>query len=503
MSAELPHLQTALAVAPLHAAVPSGETSDEAPVLVVDLDGTLIRSDLLHESLLKLVFKDPRAVLRLPGWLLKGKAHFKQQVASRVRLDIGHLPFERDFLAWLRLERAKGRRIVLCTASDMTYATAVAAHVQLFDAVMASDGSTNLSSIHKAQALTARFGSRGFDYAGNSPADIAVWAEAREAIVVNAPARVHKQAASVATVSRVFQSPVSRWRDWFRATRVHQWAKNLLIFLPLLGSHEFHDWSTVLHAVLAFLSFGLCASSVYLLNDLADIESDRRHSRKRGRPFASGTLPLPQGLAASVTCLLMSFALALQTLPLAFTAWLGVYLVTTLCYTFWLKRKIMVDSMVLAALYTFRVLAGAAAVDGAVGFWLLSLSMFLFFSLALVKRYSELRSMKREGRRRAPGRDYVIDDLQLVETLGIVSGFSAVLVMALYINGETVMRLYPHHQVVWLTVPALLYWISRMWLKAHRGEMHDDPVVFAMSDPVSRLNIALFFLALAVASIPS
>ena len=470
------------------------------PVLAIDLDGTLVRCDLLHESLLKLVVTDPSALLQLPGWLARGKAPFKREVAARVEIDATQLPYEWPLVDWIAHERSVGRRIVLCTASDAKLANAVAEHLPLFDEVIASDGVTNVSSAHKAAALVERFGARGFDYAGNAHADVAVWAEARAAIVVAAPAGVRAAAGRVATVEREFGRPAGGVRDWLKALRLHQWVKNLLVFLPLLGAHRLLDAGLLFQALGAFIAFGLCASSVYLLNDLADIDSDRRHPRKRERPFAAGRLPVPRGLAASVLLCVAAFGLAFGFVRWEFAAWLGVYFALTLCYTFWLKRKVLVDSLVLAALYTLRIVAGSAAVDIAPGFWLLAFSLFLFLSLALVKRYSELAVVMTEGRAGTVGRDYLVEDRHLVQTLGVASGFASVLVLALYINGETIARLYPQHQLIWFTVPVLLYWINRVWLKAHRGELDDDPVVFAITDNVSRVTIALFFATLLLAS---
>lgn len=470
--------------------------------LVVDLDGTLIRSDLLHESLVKLAFSQPAVLASMPGWLLRGKAHFKAQVASRVSPNAATLPFEPALVDWIRGERSGGRTVVLCTASDERHARAVALETGLFDHVMASDGQVNLAGERKAGALVARYGEKGFDYAGNSEADLPVWRHAQRAVVVGASSRVRAAAHRVSSVEREFPAPaVARFRVWAQALRTRQWVKNLLMFLPLLGAHEFSNLPLLISVATAFLALSLCASSVYLINDMVDIESDRLHPRKRSRPFAAGLLQLTQGVVASIALVMASFVLALFGVNPEFTAWLAVYLALTTCYSFWLKRKILVDSLVLAVLYTLRLLAGAAAAGIEAGFWLLAFSMFLFLSLALVKRYAELDETFRRGRDRTPGRDYVVGDLPLVQTLGIVSGFCAVLVLALYINGDTVARLYPHQQMIWFTVPVLLYWVSRIWLKAHRGELEDDPIVFALSDNVSRATIVLFFAALLLAAV--
>lgn len=484
--------------------MPAAYAAEEglAPALVVDLDGTLIRSDLLHDSVAQLLFQKPSSVWAMPGWLLRGKAHFKAQVASRTRLEADGLPYEPALVEWIRSERATGRSVILCTASDARQAHLVARATGLFDDVMASDGTTNLSAQRKADALVQRFGWQGFDYAGNARADIPVWKASRHAIVVGATPSIRAAAAKVAAVEREFAPRTGRLRAWFSALRVQQWVKNLLVFVPLFGAHEFQNLPALLSVALAFVAFSLCASSVYLINDIVDLNSDRGHPRKRNRPFASGALPIPHGVVVSLLLMAAAFALALASVNLEFAAWLAAYLVTTACYSLWLKRKILVDSLVLAALYTLRLLAGGAAAGIATGFWLLAFSLFLFLSLALVKRYSELRETFRRGRARTPGRDYIIEDLPLVQMLGIASGFSSVMVLALYINGDTVARLYPHEQMIWFTVPVLLYWVSRLWLKAHRGELDDDPLVFALSDNLSRLTILMFFGSLLFASLP-
>jgi 4-hydroxybenzoate polyprenyltransferase/limonene-1,2-epoxide hydrolase len=472
--------------------------SDPAP-LVVDLDGTLLRADTLHESALRFAGTAPWRALALPFWLARGKAHLKRRLAEHVELAVGRLPANDALVAWLREQRAAGRRLVLCTAADRAVADAVAARFGIFDEVIASDGTTNLDGPRKADALVRRFGPRGFDYAGNAAVDLAVWRHARRAVVVGSE-RLGARAAGVAEVERRFDPRAGGPRDWVRALRLHQWAKNLLVVLPLLASHlAVAEPLRLLDAAVAFLAFGLCASSVYILNDLIDLDSDRAHPRKRRRPFASGALPAHRGIAASLLLVAAAFAVGSFTRP-AFLAWLATYLALTLYYTFVLKRKILVDALALAALYTLRILAGGAAVGVWPGFWLLALSLFLFLSLAFAKRYSELGLVLDRGGDAAHGRDYRTTDLPLIESFGVVSGFAAVIVLALYMNGESVARLYASESIVWLTVPILLYWVTRVWVKAHRGELHDDPVVFALTDGLSLLSIGAFVAVLAVAS---
>jgi 4-hydroxybenzoate polyprenyltransferase len=415
----------------------------------------------------------------------------KREIADRVELDVASMPYHDELVAWIDSERRRGRHIVLATAADEKVARAVATHLGLFDEVIASDGAVNRSAHRKAALLVEKFGERGFDYAGNSRDDLPVWERARRAIVVSAPAGVRRAAAERAEVEREFAGAHGGLRAWLKALRLHQWMKNLLLFLPLLGAHQIFDTGLLTRAIVAFFAFGFCASSVYVVNDLMDLESDRHHPRKRLRPFAGGVLSPLAGMAAAAVLLFAALAVAWWVAP-AFLAWLLVYLVITVAYTFWLKRKEIVDALSLAALYTLRIIAGGAAVGLAASFWLLAFSLFLFLSLAFVKRYSELQVMLAQGHDEAKGRGYRTDDLPLIQTLGVAAGFAAVLVLALYINGESVVLMYRRPEVMWLTVPILLYWIARVWIKTHRGLMHDDPVLFAIKDRASIFSGALF-----------
>ena len=267
--------------------------------LVVDLDGTLLRTDTLHESAIRLLRDSPFDVLRLPLWLARGKAALKRRLATKVGLDPAALPYRGDLLAWLREQREAGRPLVLCTAADRAVAASIAEHLGIFDQIIASDGETNLAGRRKAEALVRHFGPAGFDYAGNSSDDLPVWASARLAIVVDAPADVARRARAQGEVEREFSGTAAGLRTWARMLRVHQWLKNLLLFVPLVAAHRFGDAGSWLTLVLAFASFSLCASTVYIVNDLLDLESDRLHPRKRNRPFASGAVPVRQGVLAA------------------------------------------------------------------------------------------------------------------------------------------------------------------------------------------------------------
>ncbi|MGB4335899.1 MAG: UbiA family prenyltransferase [Chromatiaceae bacterium] len=453
------------------------------PPLAVDLDGSLVRTDTLWETLFTLLRNQPFALIAAIFSLRHGRAAFKARLVILAPLEVASLPLNNELIDWLRQEGATGRRLVLATATHHRVAQAIADRVGLFAQVLASDGHHNLKGPAKAAALVEHFGQGGFDYVGDARADLPVWVAARHAIVVGGP-RLVRAAGQVARVERVFAPPPRAPALW-RALRIHQWAKNLLLFLPLLAAHQVGDGAQLLAAGLAFLAFGLTASAVYLLNDLLDLSADRRHPSKCRRPFAAGTLPLAWGLLLAPLLLLGAAAISGLWLPAPFGAVLVGYFLLASAYSFALKRLPILDVMTLAALYTLRVIAGAAAVAIWPSFWLLAFSLFLFLSLALVKRYAELDGLQARGDLTAAGRGWHVDDLPLIGGLGTAAGLAAVLVLALYIDSEPARRLYQLPEALWLLTPLLLYWVSRLWFKTHRSEMHEDPVVFALRDKVS------------------
>lgn len=468
--------------------------------LVIDLDGTLVHTDMLHETSLRVLRDTPWDLLRLSVWLLQGKAVVKQELATRARFDPQHLPYNERLLHWLREQKAAGRKLVLCTDSDIAVARAVAEHLGIFDEVMGSDGAQDLGGKVKAASLVSRFGHGGFDYAGNSTTDLPVWERARRAIVVNAPAALGLKAAGFCEVEKVFTKLPAGFAVWPRVLRAHQWMKNLLLFAPMLAAHEFYDARLWWSLLVAFVCFSLCASSVYILNDLLDLESDRAHPRKRTRPFAAGAVPLWIGLVCSLTLLAISYWLGTYVQG-NFLPWMTFYFLLTCAYSWMLKRLMLLDCIALAMLYTVRLVAGAAAASLTLSFWLLAFSVFLFLSLAFVKRYAELRVQLLSDQTKAHGRGYYATDAPLVQTLGVTAGYGAVLVLALYLNSDAVVRLYDAPEIMWAAVPVLLFWISWMWMQAHRGMMHDDPLVFAIKDKASLAAGCAFVLVLALGTV--
>lgn len=463
----------------------------------VDMDGTLVLSDLGVESVFALLRRNPLYLLLLPWWLRRGLAAFKREIARRVELDVTRLPYDARVLAWLRGQDARPR--LLCTASDARLAEAVARHLGGFDAVLASDGRVNLAGARKAAALVARCGERGFDYAGNARADLKVWAHARNAIVVNAPAPVLRAAQAQGRVARVFAREHAPWRECWRALRPHQWAKNLLVFVAPLAAHRL-DAGTVAHALVAFAAFCLCASAAYVLNDLLDLEADRQHPRKRERVFAAGRLSPLAGLWLVPLLLLAALAWA-SLLGQGFVLVLLGYGLTTLMYSLWFKRLPALDVVVLALLYTLRIVAGGVAIPVEVSGWLLAFALCLFLGLALLKREIEFARVPAAGDSRLGGRGYRHRQRALLRGCGIAAGSAAVVVLALYVDSTKSAALYTHPDRLWGLVALLALWLARLWQLATRGRMHDDPLVYALRDRGSRWLLGVLLVLFGIAAV--
>jgi 4-hydroxybenzoate polyprenyltransferase/phosphoserine phosphatase len=479
---------------------PSAHDIAFLPVLCVDLDGTLVKSDTLYDSALAIARHHPESLLKFPGWLLQGKAALKQHLANTVKLDVAHLPYNRELLQYLEQQRATGRPIYLATAADANTANRIAAHLGLFTGVLASDGKLNLAGKNKLAAFQSQFGDN-FSYIGNALPDLPLLQHCQEPMVANpTPSLQASLRKAGITPIRTFNERASPLKAWLKAIRLHQWAKNTLLFVPLLLAHTLAP-GLVAGVVLAFLSFGLCASATYIINDLLDLEADRQHPRKRRRPFAAGDLSVLSGVVVVALFFAASFVLALLVptvvarlspdfalvKPLHFLLWLGIYLVTTLAYSLRLKRSVLVDVIALSGLYTIRIVAGSAATGVAVSTWLGGFSIFFFLSLAFVKRFAELENLRERGGVTAGGRGYHVTDIEQLRSFGTASGYASVVVLTLYISNLDAAQLYRHTHRLWLLVPALLLWISRLWLVASRGLLNEDPVVYAITDRRSLL----------------
>jgi len=478
-------------------------------VLCVDLDRTLIETDILLESVLVLFRTQPWSIFLLPFWLLKGKAYLKTQLARMANIDVTILPYNEKVLEFVRAEKSEGKDIVLVTATNRKYADQVAQYLELFSEVIASDEEVNLKSTEKRKKLDLLYGKQGYDYIGDSSVDVVVWQGANRALLVGSKRKNSLFESDGVLFDKVFSNDSSnlynRVKVWCRAFRIHQWAKNLLIFVPLFLAHRVNVQESLIISVLAFFSFSLVASANYLINDLVDLEFDRKHPTKKKRPFASGELFIGYGIIAIPLLFLSSFFM-FQFLPLQFVLLLVMYLFITVLYSLILKKLVLVDVIILAGLYTVRIIAGAFAINVDVTIWLISFSIFIFLSLALAKRYAEIKIIKDANPDAVNdgdyilGRGYRLGDLPILHSLGSSSGLLAVLVFALYINSPEIEVLYNVPEVLWLILPVLLFWISRIWLLTYRGVMHEDPVLFALHDKVSIISATILLLLLFLVS---
>jgi 4-hydroxybenzoate polyprenyltransferase/phosphoserine phosphatase len=470
----------------LEAVSPPEATATGLRPLCVDLDGTLVKSDTLVDSLLALARTRPLRVFGLARRLLDGKAAFKSYVAEQVQLDVAHLPYNRKLLAFLVEESARGRPLYLATGADARLAARVAEHLGIFTCVLGSDGAINLTGNRKLDSLRSRLGAGEFDYVGNDTPDLPLLERAAEPLVANPSRRLRRKLKERGIrPARTFEERSRPLGALEQAMRPHQWTKNLLIFLPLLLAHVVSA-RRLLTALLAFCCFSLAASASYIVNDLLDIEADRHHALKRLRPFASGDLPALIGICAAGLFMLLALAGA-RLLPLAFLGWLLLYLASATAYSLYLKRIELVDVLVLSGLYTVRLLAGSAATRSHISPWLAGFSVFLFFSLAIVKRCAELENLRSSGSPPRNGRGYLVADLNQLRSFGTSSAFAAVVVFALYISSQEVVMLYRRPEVLWLIMPLMILWLCRVWLLASRGNLNEDPLVFALTDRMSLL----------------
>jgi len=469
-------------------------------VLAIDLDGTLTSVDTLYESVLRLLFVKPFLVLFFPFWLLAGKAAFKAKISSMIPFNPEYIPYNTDLIEWIRHEKAQNREIVLCTASDISVAKAVSDHLGIFDHIIGSDGKVNNSGLDKRAILDSRFGVRGYDYAGNSIHDVDVWAGSNKAIFVAVSQKVESKALQVCHVVKRFKRPpvtLSSWRKFFR---IEQWIKNLLLFVPIIAAHEFLNLDALVPLIPAFLSFSLCASAGYILNDLSDLESDRRHPHKCNRPLAAGVIPVKHALILLTLCLAFGFLIG-SVVGSLFVWCLSTYFVSTVLYSFVFKRYALLDCIFLAGLYALRIIGGGVATNIKPSFWLLAFSSFMFLSLAFQKRYAEINVHISNKNDQVSGRGYSLADAPVLQIMGISAGYASVFLLSLYLNSDKIKSLYNQPYLIWLAVPILLLWISRLWLKAHRGEIYEDPVVFALQDRGSLLLMLFTVIVFLIAAL--
>lgn len=467
--------------------------------IFVDLDGTLIKTDLLFESALKFIKQNMFNVFYLIYWLFQGKTTLKHKLAHKIDIDVKTLPYQTPLLDYLKTKKEQGLSLVLATASHMRYAKEVAAHLNIFDHVIATDLDNNMKGHRKLVAMSEYTKGKDFSYAGDSKADEPIWKAAASNIFVNAPASAVKNSQNAGKVEKIIATRSrSEWKAFIKEMRPHQWAKNVLIFVPLLTSHGYMNADVVLMAILAFICFSLCASGVYFLNDLLDIEADRQHKSKNSRPLASGDLSISYGIVGALILPIFAFIMAGLFLPAQFVIVLAAYFLITNAYSFFVKRISTADVMALALLYTMRIIAGAAATGIAMSSWLMAFSIFVFVSLAYLKRYIEISALE-ESNKNAQGRGYSSADSETMFSLGTSNITASVLVLALYINSEEVKQMYSSPELLWGLCLMMLYWGNRIWVGARRGKISEDPIIFAIKDKVSRF-IGLGFVLIVLAA---
>ena len=462
--------------------------------IVVDLDDTLAKTDFFFESLLLFIKQNPFNFVRAIVWLLqKDRAYLKSKIAHAVDIDIATIPFNKPLIEWLKNKKQLGHKIVLATATHRKYADGVASQLGIFDQVLATQDGYNLKGANKEKRLVELYGPKGFIYIGDSKADLLVWRSAESAVFVGDSKHTKDELEKVTRLEHELPRVAGKL-VWFRAIRIHQWIKNLLLFVPLLTSHNVADASKLGLVIVAFFAFSLCASSVYILNDFFDLTDDRKHRSKYQRVFACGDLSIVKGVVIFSICLLMSLLLSLF-IGVKFLLVICIYFAATFLYSLYLKSQIMVDIILLAALFTLRVIAGAVAIDVQLSFWLLAFSMFIFLSLAIMKRYIELLAIKNTaGQANVKARGYYVSDINILSSIGTTCGCLAVLIMAFYVNSPDVIKLYSQQEILWLVCPILLFWICRTWLKASRGNVDDDPITFVIKDRVSWICTILVLL---------
>ncbi|MBU3563629.1 UbiA family prenyltransferase [Polynucleobacter sp. Tro8-14-1] len=460
--------------------------------LAVDLDGTIIRTDLLLETANIFILKNPIHIFKVLIWLFKGRTILKEKLAVFSEINASLLPYNKSIVSWLKEQHFLGREIILITASTDLLALSVGGYLGIFKKIFGSSQKINLKGIKKKELLIEKYGVGGFDYVGNERADIPIWEVCNTAYVVNPSPRFIFELKKIKPDIEVLKdNRPFIGKSITKVLRPHQWIKNILIFIPLFAAQEYGNPINLFQTMIAFIVFCLTASSAYVLNDLIDLKNDRYHCSKKNRPFASGDLSILMGWVLWPILLIFGLAISVNFLPKSFIYIQLCYLFLTLLYSFYIKKLVIIDVLALAILYTLRIIAGIAATGVPLSFWLLTFSIFIFLSLAFIKRFSEIKSAHDIGSDKAiKGRGYLTDDLEVVSSMGVSAGFISVLVLALYIQDVHTASLYKSPEVIWLVCPMLLMWVSRIWLISHRGEMHDDPVVFALKDRFSQLFAA-------------
>jgi len=457
--------------------------------LCVDLDGTLIKADMMFDSIALLIKKNPLYMFIIPFWLMKGKLYLKEQLLKNVKQDINNVPINQEVVDYIINEKKNGRNIILVTASMQFYADEFKEKFYFLDEAIGTKEGVNLVGTAKAEYLKNRFGDKGFDYIGDSRKDLFVWKYAANALIVGNNNEIIAKAKQITNVIKIWEGDKeSKISIIYRQLRIYQWVKNVLIFLPALLAHNL-ELATYFNLILSFFSFSFVASSIYIFNDLMDLNSDRNHEIKKNRPIASGKFKISNAFIYSFFLMIFGIILSIFV-NINFAIVLLIYIISTFAYSTFLKRIYIIDIITLAVLYTLRLIAGSATSGDAISEWFAAYSLFFFFSMGALKRFTELKNSKKE---KLSGRGYISDDLNIIQTIGISSSLISVLVMVLYINSSTISQLYSNPKFLYLIIPILLHWILRVWILADRSQMNEDPIVFGIKDKSSYVSGFLIF----------
>lgn len=466
--------------------------------LIIDLDGTLILTDSLHETLLILIKECPYSIFRLIKIWFQGKAKFKKFVYEQVGYKADKMPYRSEIIDYILQEKLKGRRIYLATAAYKGIADKTADFINYFDGVIATDAELNLKGIRKLEAIQQKIG-QNFIYAGDSDADIVIWKKSCGAIIVGD--KVKKLTKKIQNenipIIKHFGNSDFNLATWLKAIRLHQWLKNILLFVPLLTAFEFYDLHKLYTIVVAFLAFSLGASATYIFNDLWDLQNDRDHVNKKLRPFAAGNLSIVQGIKASIILLISAILIAIYV-SWSFLGIFLLYLLITTLYSFRLKRVVLLDIIVLSVLYTIRIFAGGIVTNINISYSLLAFSVLIFLSLASVKRCAELVAISDE-KNEITGRGYIKSDLDILWPFGLSTYIGAIILFGFYINAPDTIILYNRPSLLWLVQLFMIYLIGNLWMMTRRGFMHDDPIVYLIQDKKSLLLLALIICVVSIA----
>jgi len=461
-------------------------------VLVVDLDNSLLKIDLFKESLGKSLLKRPLVFFKTVMLALNSIALAKTFISKECKTDCHTLPYNNKILDIIDSYRKKGYLILLATGAPQAYAHSIANHLGLFDEVIATNEQINNVGINKLESIKKHVND-SFIYLNDSVKDLPVWLHCKKAILIGDNGRVKNMLIknNVEIIDTV-KKEKSIIEILLKQLRVHQWSKNMLLFVPALLSHQLLEPGVFLNALCSFIAFSLLASSIYVLNDIIDVDYDRKHPMKKNRPIAAGDLSMLRAYAVLLVCFLIGGWMAML-LGTTFLFVMAVYIILNLLYSLYFKRIIILDVLLLMSFYTLRIIAGHIPDTFPFSPWLLSFSVFLFFSLAFLKRYVNIILENNVSTKNGTG--YSINDSNILKSFGVGSGIISTLVLILYTGSEQVQPFYLTPMILIFLAPIMLYWICRIWLLADRGLIKDDPILFAIKDKISYV-VAICFLCI-------